>query len=133
MQARLVAALSLWLIGCGSANGPEQVPPDDGAARPERGAAAQPDSTPPPACVEAACTRGVSCSVSIEGTGSCDDPPTGGACHCDDGAWTCYSGCAAGCPGWKPADGELCTLAAGERCRYAMGRECECYEGQWRC
>src|SRR5690242_5430513 len=49
-------------------------------------------------------------SCPIEGTGVCDQEPAGGTCACANGSWTCYPGCAPGCPAQQPADGAACSV-----------------------
>lgn len=86
-----------------------------------------------PECSELTCAPGVSCSLPIEGTGTCDEPPAGGGCSCDDGVWSCFSGCPEGCSDVQPEEGAECTLAADKVCRYYDGDTCDCFGGQWRC
>jgi len=74
-------------------------------------------------------------SCPIEGTGVCDQEPAGGSCTCSGGAWSCYSGCAPGCPAQQPTEGAACTLDDGVECRYwypQMGH-CTCSGGTFHC
>lgn len=74
-------------------------------------------------------------SCSIEGVHGCDADPTSGYRYCQDGVWVAEYSCPPGCPGPEtgpPANGDPCTVVAGEVCPYGT-TECECVDGVFSC
>jgi hypothetical protein len=86
-------------------------------------------------CASGLVPDGTSCSM--EGTGTCDDPPAGGGCSCKGGTWSCSSSCPDWCPGYAPDGGGEVTCPAsaeGDVCRYNWGGEtCTCTGGKLDC
>ncbi len=81
-------------------------------------------------CREATCAAGVSCTLSIEGTGTCDSPPAGGYCSCDDGQWSCMTSCPEACPSFAPTEGDPCETDE-LTCRYYYDGTLHCTDGAW--
>ena len=86
------------------------------------------------ACAAGQLPEGLRCAR--EGTPTCDVPPTGGSCSCDNGQWSCELICPEWCPSWPPAEGETVSCPAdaeGIRCPYSDPPCCTCSEGKLDC
>lgn len=82
-------------------------------------------------CSAATCTSGISCTLHVEGTGTCDQQPVGGSCSCSDGVWSCWEGCPEDCPESAPAEGDPCAHE-GLECRYFNDGTLNCVDGKWK-